>query len=68
MGLTPDGLPLVGQLPEMGQVHFAVGFGGRGLAWAFVVAERLTKLVLYDTTWETMELLKVNPSATVSEE
>mgnify|MGYP006287107707 FL=1 len=43
MGFTPDGLPLVGRLPGLPQVHFAVGFGGRGLSWAFVVAERLVK-------------------------
>ncbi len=45
MGFTPDGLPLIGQLPGISGVHFAVGFGGRGLAWAFVVAERLAALV-----------------------
>ena len=49
MGFTPDGLPLVGRLPDLPQVYFAVGFGGRGLAWAFVVAERLVELMLHDT-------------------
>lgn len=48
MGFTPDGLPLVGQLPDLPQVYFAVGFGGRGLAWAFVAAERLVELMLHD--------------------
>jgi gamma-glutamylputrescine oxidase len=48
MGFTPDGLPLVGQLPDLPQAYFAVGFGGRGLAWAFVVAERLVELMLRD--------------------
>lgn len=46
MGLTPDGLPLLGTLPDLPQVFFAVGFGGRGLAWAFVVAERLVDAML----------------------
>jgi gamma-glutamylputrescine oxidase len=46
MGLTPDGLPLLGRLPGLPQTHFAVGFGGRGLSWAFVVAERLAQLIL----------------------
>ena len=46
MGFTPDGLPLVGRLPDLPQAYFAVGFGGRGLAWAFVVAERLVELML----------------------
>jgi glycine/D-amino acid oxidase-like deaminating enzyme len=48
MGFTPDGLPLVGTLPSLPQVYFAVGLGGRGLAWAFVVAERLVELMLRD--------------------
>ena len=47
-GFTPDGLPLVGRLPDLPQVYFAVGLGGRGLAWAFVVAERLVELMLRD--------------------
>jgi gamma-glutamylputrescine oxidase len=50
MGFTPDGLPLVGRLPDLPQVYFAVGFGGRGLAWAFVVAEQLVELMLHDTS------------------
>jgi gamma-glutamylputrescine oxidase len=48
MGFTPDGLPLVGQLPNLPQAYFAVGLGGRGLAWAFVVAERVVQAVLRD--------------------
>ena len=46
MGLTPDGLPLLGQLDHLPRVYFAVGLGGRGLAWAFVIAERLVDLIL----------------------
>lgn len=49
MGFTSDGLPLVGALPNLPQVYFAVGFGGRGLTWAFVAAERLVNLMLRDT-------------------
>jgi glycine/D-amino acid oxidase-like deaminating enzyme len=48
MGFTSDGLPLVGALPHLPQVYFAVGLGGRGLAWAFVVAERLIELMWRD--------------------
>lgn len=48
MGFTPDGLPLVGRLPDLPQVYFAVGLGGRGLAWAFVVAEQLVESILRD--------------------
>jgi glycine/D-amino acid oxidase-like deaminating enzyme len=49
MGFTPDGLPLIGRLPDLPQAHFAVGFGGRGLCWAFIVAERLAQLILHDS-------------------
>jgi glycine/D-amino acid oxidase-like deaminating enzyme len=48
MGFTPDGLPLLGRLPGLPQVYFTVGFGGQGLAWAFVLAERLVELMLND--------------------
>ena len=49
MGFTPDGLPLVGRLPNLPRVTFAVGLGGRGLAWATVVAERVVALMLHGT-------------------
>jgi len=49
MGFTPDGLPLVGWLPHLSRVYFAVGLGSRGLAWTFVVADRLVELMLHDT-------------------
>lgn len=49
MGFTPDGLPLVGRLPDLPQVYFAVGLGGRGLAWAFVVADQLVESMLRNT-------------------
>jgi gamma-glutamylputrescine oxidase len=48
MGFTPDGLPLIGRLPGLPQVYFAVGLGGRGLAWSFVVADRLVKSMLHN--------------------
>lgn len=48
MGFTPDGLPLLGTLPDLPQVYFAVGFGGRGLAWTFAVAERLVDAMLHE--------------------
>jgi hypothetical protein len=35
-------------MPEMPAAYFAVGSGGRGLAWAFVLAERLAASVLRD--------------------
>lgn len=48
MGFTSDGLPLLGRLPSLPQAYFAVGFGGRGLSWAFVAAERLVSAMLHD--------------------
>lgn len=49
MGFTPDGLPLVGWLPHLPRVYFAVGLGGRGLAWTFVIADRLVELMVHNT-------------------
>jgi glycine/D-amino acid oxidase-like deaminating enzyme len=49
MGSTRDGLPLVGSLPHLPRVYFGVGLAGRGLSWAFVVAERVVELMLRDT-------------------
>jgi gamma-glutamylputrescine oxidase len=46
MGFTPDGLPALGRLPQSPRVVFALGFGGWGLSWAFVAAERLADWML----------------------
>ncbi len=46
MGLTTDGLPLLGRLPNLPGVYFALGLGGRGLAWALVLAERVAEAIL----------------------
>lgn len=46
MGLSPDGIPVIGRLPDLPQVAFALGLGGWGLNWAFVVAEALVKWLL----------------------
>ena len=40
MGFSVDGVPLVGTLPGMDRVGFAVGFTGHGLAFGAGVAER----------------------------
>lgn len=39
MGFTPDSIPLVGTLPDMPNVGFAVGFTGHGLAMGGGTAE-----------------------------
>ncbi|MGD9002448.1 MAG: FAD-dependent oxidoreductase [Anaerolineae bacterium] len=46
MGFTADGLPLLGRLPDLPEVYFAAGFGGRGLSWAFVAADQLVDAML----------------------
>jgi glycine/D-amino acid oxidase-like deaminating enzyme len=46
MGFSVDGLPLVGTLPGMPNVGFAVGFTGHGLAFGAGVAERAVDLLL----------------------
>jgi glycine/D-amino acid oxidase-like deaminating enzyme len=48
MGFTADGLPLLGTLPGLPQVYYAVGFAGRGLSWALVAAEQLVDAMLND--------------------
>lgn len=49
MGFTPDGLPLVGTLPDMPAVGFAVGFNGHGLAMGAGTVERAVNLLLEGT-------------------
>lgn len=49
MGFTNDGLPLVGKLPQMPDVAFAVGFNGHGLALGAGTAELAVNL-LFDGT------------------
>lgn len=49
MGFTPDGLPLVGTLPDKPSVGFAVGFNGHGLALGAATAERAVEHLLNGT-------------------
>jgi glycine/D-amino acid oxidase-like deaminating enzyme len=45
MGISRDGLPLIGALPDLPQVFFAVGFANSGLNLAFAAAEMLVGLI-----------------------
>ena len=45
-GVTSDGLPLIGALPHLPVVYFAVGFECSGLSWLFLAADRVVDLVL----------------------
>lgn len=49
IGCSPDGVPVVGALPHLPGVYFALGLGGWGLCWAFVVAERVAEMMLDGT-------------------
>jgi glycine/D-amino acid oxidase-like deaminating enzyme len=46
MGASRDGLPLIGALPHLPQVFFAVGFAGYGVSLAFAAADLLTGLIV----------------------
>lgn len=49
MGFSADGVPLVGTLPGMPRVGFAVGFTGHGLAFGAGAAERAVDHLLNGT-------------------
>ena len=46
LGVSRDGLPLLGALPHLPQVFFAVGFGGHGLSLTFSAADLMMGLIL----------------------
>lgn len=48
MGFTADSLPLVGRLPDMQNVYFAVGFNGSGMSLGPATARRTAAYVLND--------------------
>jgi glycine/D-amino acid oxidase-like deaminating enzyme len=50
MGFTPDGLPLVGQLPELDSVYYCVGFNGGGMSMGPVAARRTVALMTDGTS------------------
>ena len=45
-GMTPDGLPIVGSLPDEPEVYFVVGFSGHGNSMGLVAGERVMDLML----------------------
>ncbi len=49
LGFTPDHLPLVGRLPDLPDVYFAVGFNGEGMGMGAAAAERAAALMLAST-------------------
>lgn len=49
MGFSRDALPLVGRLPDLPAVAFAVGFTGHGLGLGLIGARRAADLLLHGT-------------------
>lgn len=45
-GVTADGLPFIGQHPEVPHTWFALGFGGNGTTFSFVAAEIIREALL----------------------
>ncbi len=48
VAVTPDGMPAVGELPDLPGAYLASGLGPWGLSWVGLVAERLCALMLHD--------------------
>ncbi len=55
MGFSADGIPLVGSLPDMPDVYFAVGFTGHGLGFGLATAERLAAHMLFEQGLEWLD-------------
>ncbi len=49
MGFTADATPLVGRLPDLPNVYYAVGFSGGGMGIGPATAERTAELILHGT-------------------
>jgi glycine/D-amino acid oxidase-like deaminating enzyme len=45
-GVTTDGLPFIGQHPEVPHAWFALGFGGNGTTFSFIAAEIIREALL----------------------
>jgi glycine/D-amino acid oxidase-like deaminating enzyme len=45
-GVSPDGLPFIGQHPQVPHTWFALGFGGNGTTFSVVAAELIRDALL----------------------
>ena len=45
-GMTADGLPIVGRLPDEPEVYFAVGFSGHGNSLGLMAGERVVEMMI----------------------
>ena len=66
LGFTPDHLPLVGSLPDMPDVFFAVGFSGEGMGMGAGTAERAANLMLHGTDPGVVSVKRLIGKTTVS--
>jgi glycine/D-amino acid oxidase-like deaminating enzyme len=46
-GMTSDGLPIVGHLPNEPEVYFAVGFSGHGNSLGLMAGERVVEMMVH---------------------
>lgn len=60
MGFSADGIPLVGSLPDMPDVYFAVGFTGHGLGFGLATAERLAAHMLFGHELEWLDAKRLD--------
>lgn len=60
MGFSADGIPLVGSLPDMPDVYFAVGFTGHGLGFGLATAERLATNMLFGHELEWLDARRLD--------
>ncbi len=59
MAFTPDGLPMVGRLPDEEGLYFSGGYTGHGFGYAFAAARRLVALAI-DGRDEIPSLLRID--------
>ncbi|MBN1262405.1 MAG: FAD-binding oxidoreductase [Anaerolineae bacterium] len=55
-----DGLPIVGEVPDLPRVYTISGLGPWGLGWVFVAADGLMKLMLHDESPGMLGTLRLN--------
>lgn len=46
MGFSPDGLPLLGRLPQLPGVYFSTACNGHGMGYGFALSQLLTQVAL----------------------
>lgn len=53
-GVTPNGLPMIGRVPQMQNVFVAMGFGGNGITFSQIAAELISGEILghRDADWD----------------